>query len=341
MIARSMFQARLAKWLPHPLVSLLPRLQTDKADQTDIYFCYRLLLGRQAEPEGWTHWSQRVASGMMASQLVKAFIETREFRQKQLLKAKTRIALDDFVLYVNPNDSAIADVISQHQAYEPHVTAVLKQLLKPEHVFLDVGCNIGWFALVAASIVGQGKVIGVEPNWGNLQLIYQSISENEFQNIVIFPYAATDRRKLLQLSGHAAYGFVHAIENSDADYIQGVALDEILRDEPRLDIIKMDIEGHEPVALEGMRQIIQKHRPMIVSEFHPKLIRDFAKRDPQAYLQALVKLGYKLAVIDWEGRTRDVDEPAQVMNYWSVVNQQHGTGDTMHLDILARPSNQA
>jgi FkbM family methyltransferase len=275
---------------------------------------------------------------MTRSQLVTGFLESQEFHQNHTRRAQERVQTEKFVISIDPTDVSVAKSIAQHKTYEPHVTAFLQRLLKPEHVFLDVGCNIGWFVLLAASIAKKGKVIGLEPNQNNLQLLYQSINENRFNNIVIFPYAATDRATLLQMSGHGAYGFVHSItEESSSTYVQGVAIDELLRDETRLDVIKLDIEGHEPIALQGMSRTIAKHRPLIVSEFHPKLIKEVAKRDPQGYLEAFVSMGYSLSVLEVTGTVTDLAGPSEIMTYWHNLNQQFGTGDSRHLDILAGP----
>ncbi|MBN1138053.1 MAG: FkbM family methyltransferase [Anaerolineae bacterium] len=330
-------QSRVASWLTNAIVSILPRLQTDRADLTDIYFCYRLLLGRRAEDEGWQNWSRHVALGMTASELGTAFFESSEFCKKHSFRASARIQTDDFAIYVDLNDAPIADSISQRKVYEPHVTAVMKRLLQPEHVFLDIGCSIGWFTLLAASIVREGKVIGVEPNQNNLQLLYHSIYVNSFDNIVIFPYAATDRSTLLQLWGHAAYGTVHTAIDSSHDYVQGVAIDDLLSDEARLDVVKIDIEGHEPIALQGMARTIHKHRPIIVTEFHPQAVEDTGNRDPHEYLESLIGMGYRLAVIELTGNVTDFLEPSEIMDRWRKLNQQLGTDGIMHLDILAGP----
>jgi FkbM family methyltransferase len=331
------FKSRLSFWLTQPFVKTLSEVQTDQVDLTDLYFCYRLLLGRKADKEGWQAWSRDAASGMPIDELVKGFLESQEFRKKQTLRSKNRIVMDDFMIYIDPNDSPVANAVSQRQ-YEPHVTTTLQNILQPDHVFVDIGCNIGWFVLVAASKVKKGKVIGFEPNQNCLQLLYRSLYENAFENVEIFPYAATDKRKLLQLSGHAAYGFVHSVDESDADYVQGVAIDNLLKHEPKIDVVKMDIEGHEPIALQGMVETLRKHRSIVVSEFHPKLIQSSGNSSPQAYLETLVGLGYQLSVIELSGNLQAMNEPSQVMNYWHQINQKFGTGDTMHLDILATPN---
>ncbi|KAM3115912.1 FkbM family methyltransferase [Phormidesmis sp. 146-33] len=339
---KSRFKSRLSFWLSRPLRKTLSGLQTQQADLADLYFCYRLLLGRKADAEGWQAWSKNVASGMLIDELVKGFLESQEFRKKQTLRSKDRIVTNDFVLYVDPDDSPVANAISQHhsqdhsqQKYEPHVTTTLQNILQPDHVFVDVGCNIGWFVLIAASKLKKGKVIGFEPNQNCLQLLYRSLHENEFENVVIFPYAATDKHKLLQLSGHAAYGFVHSVDESDADYVQGVAIETLLQHEPKIDVVKMDIEGHEPIALQGMTETLHKHKPIVISEFHPKLIQSSGNGQPQEYLDTLARLGYQLSVIELSGNLKAMNEPSEVMNYWHQINQKFGTGDTMHLDILA------
>lgn len=338
MRSASILKSRVALLLTKPLVNIFSRLQTDRADLADIYFCYRLLLGRKAEDEGWKNWSQHVASGMTIAQLVTDFLESQEFRKNHAFRARARVESADFVIYVDPNDASTGNSIFQFKTYEPHVTAIITSLLKPEHVFLDIGCNVGWFILLAASIARKGKVIGLEPNHNNLQLLYQSIYENRFDNITIFPYAATDRSALLQLSGHAGSGFVHSVDGSDVDYVQGFAIDELLKDESRIDLVKVDIEGHEPVALQGMRKTLHKYRPIVISEFHPKLIREVAKQEPQEYLDTLVSMGYRLSVIELTANVIDCVESADVVDYWRKVNRRHRTGDTMHLDILAIPN---
>jgi len=69
-------------------------------------------------------------------------------------------------------------------------------------VALDVGANVGTIAFLAASIVGKaGRVIAVEPNPYNLQLLYRGITHNGFTNIEVLPYAASSARKIFSLTG--------------------------------------------------------------------------------------------------------------------------------------------
>lgn len=319
------------------LANILSKYQTERADILDIYFCYRLLLGRKADAHGWNDWTKRVANGMTCSQLANGFLESHEFRMKHTFRKKVRVETSDFVIFADPDDVSAGALIIEHKMYEQHVTNTLKKLLKRDSVYVDIGCNIGWFVLLAATIATEGKVIGVEPNHQNLQLLYQSINENHFTNITIFPYAATDGSKLLQMSGFAGYGFVHNINNSNVDYVQGHAIDDLLKDIAKIDIIKMDIEGHEPIALEGMKNIITRHRPIIISEFHPKLIAEFSNIEPRLYLDTLKQFGYKISVIEASSNIIECSSVEAIIDYWRNLNEALGMGTLMHLDLLAVP----
>ena len=92
------------------------------------------------------------------------------------------MSLDGFSLYVIPDDY-IGRSILESGSCEPHVSSVIRNQLKKGDVFLDLGANIGYHTIFAAKLVGQsGKVIAVEPNPQNLQLIYASLLENKITN---------------------------------------------------------------------------------------------------------------------------------------------------------------
>ena len=330
-------RSKLRQLLLRRLPSFLSGTQTEVADPADLYFAYRLLLGRPPEPGGWRHWSEHLRSGMTLNQLVSAFLSSLEFRRRYRFRPMTRVQADGFAIFVDENDHAVSSTIIATRMYEPHVTKALRSALKPDSVFLDVGCSIGWFVLLAAALSPRGKVIGIEPNHNNLQVLYRSIAANGFENIVVFPYAATDISTLLQLGFDAAYGFVHGIDDASEDsLVQGKSVDELVAGEGRIDVVKIDIEGHEPVALRGMQKTVARHRPLLLTEFHPKLIRDHAGCDPVEYLEALFDLGYSLSVLTHEGEEVPQKSASEIMLSWRSLNEQKQTEDTLHLDLVGR-----
>ncbi len=275
---------------------------------------------------------------MTRNELATTFLNCPEFRNRQRTAQNVRVELDDFVMYVDSTDADIGQVIIREKDYEPHVTTTLCRQFKAEHTFLDIGANMGWFTLLAATRLTRGKVIAVEPNYRNLQLLYQSALVNGLSNITFLPYAASDGFRILQLISGVSNGRVMTIENVHevCEYVPAVPLGVLLRDEPRLDIVKIDIEGYEGIALMGMCDLIAKHRPIIVSEFHPQMMR-LSNLDPETYLRQLVAWGYHLAVIESDGTELPASDPKEILKYWEDMNRRFNLTGEGHLDILARP----
>lgn len=251
------------------------------------------------------------------------------------LSRKRLVELQGFGLYVMQDDYIGHSIIAR-RAYEPHVTSVLRSVLKPGDVFLDIGANVGYFSLLASSIVGaQGKVLAFEPNPDNVQLIYASLLHNRSANVVVFPYAASDAAAILRFVTVGSNGGVvtpHAAAQDHSLLVQSAILDEVLQHEPRIDVVKMDIEAHEPAALRGMAAILARHRPRLVTEFHPWAMRLNNAEAPEDYLRQLTGQGYRLSVILESGRPMPLQSEAEIMDYWRSLGQE-----TLHLDLLAEP----
>jgi FkbM family methyltransferase len=251
------------------------------------------------------------------------------------LRRKRLVELQGFSLYVMPDDYIGHSIIAR-RAYEPHVTSVLRSILREGDVFLDVGANLGYFTLLASSVVGaRGRVLALEPNPQNLQLIYESLLHNGASNVVVFPFAASDAAAILRFVTVGSNGGVvtaHAAAQDHSLLVQAVILDQMLGDEPRIDAVKMDIEAHEPAALRGMAGIIRRHRPRLITEFHPWAMRLNNVEPPEAYLRQLIDSGYGLAVILESGELRPAASASEIMSHWRSFGQE-----TLHLDLLAEP----
>ncbi len=327
-------------WLKKGLVVLLQRFQKDIADPTDVYFSYRLLLERTPEPRGWQNWCNRIQHGMSLETLTSSFLTSAEYRAKH--DAELRLALvqaEHFQIYVDSLDNSVGKPVMQSKSYEPHLTSFLLRELRPEMNFLDIGANIGWFTLLAASRLTQGRVMAVEPNIYNVQLLNHSLLANQFNHVTVYPFAATDAAAILSLAFIGSNGRIDTAHGSHANqqYVQGLPLDQLLPENTRIDVIKIDIEGYEWVAFKGMSQLLRRNRPLIVSEFHPKAMQEYTGYTPEDYLQTLYDLDYELGVLEEDGQVRALPDKGAIMAYWRAKNSQQGLKGEMHLDLVARP----
>jgi len=95
----------------------------------------------------------------------------------------------------------------------------------------------------------------------------------------------------------------------------------VLRGEPRIDFIKLDIEGHEPYALAGLKGVLRKHRPWILCEFNPRCLRDHIGKPPEVFSQELFQLSPNVTAIEHSGRN-SLTAPGQLIDLWNVRNRE-------------------
>lgn len=252
------------------------------------------------------------------------------------LKLKQQVSFDGgFSIFVMPEDY-LGGAILKARCCEPHVTNVVRTILRPCDVFLDLGANLGFFTMLASSLVGEeGKVLAVEPNPQNIQLIYDSILVNKFRNITVFPFAASDTSGILKFINVGSNGGVitpKGLGNPHSYLVQSIRLDEWLPIERRLDVVKIDIEAHEPMALRGMVNLIKRHHPRILTEFHPWAMNLNNYEPPEDYLHALESLGYKISLIHADCSGCEAISPVALMRRWRSLENESN-----HFDLLAEP----
>ncbi|MCW5854318.1 MAG: FkbM family methyltransferase, partial [Anaerolineae bacterium] len=297
---------------------------------------------REPDEAGWQSWTRYVQSQQVAIEAVRdAFLACEEFQQLEAERNRPHLTeVDGFKLFYLPRDWAVGNEIARAGVYELHVVASLKPLLQPGLVFLDIGANIGYYTLLAASRVGPtGRVIAFEPHPRNVELLTMSVRENGFEHVQIYPLAVSNAEGAVELIGDptstnasfAVPGVSDPADVAKAYHVKTVVLDQCLQAEPRIDIVKMDIEGVEPLAWQGMRQLIQRHRPIVLTEFSPEAIRhqDFAT--PEAYLAMIRTMGYQLRILDSSTYTMT---PA--LSDAEIMSRQAELG-IHHLDLVAFP----
>jgi FkbM family methyltransferase len=138
---------------------------------------------------------------------------------------------------------------------------------------LDIGANIGFYSLLAASRVGSdGEVLAVEPNPANVRLIQRSKAKNNFENIRVIQGTAYDTWEPLALFIDSSNGSVGSIGSGTSDVAGRTVMGLPLRaavGEARLDVVKIDVEGAEGRAMAGMWDVIACWKPVVFSEFTP------------------------------------------------------------------------
>jgi FkbM family methyltransferase len=298
----------------------------DRATDEDVYFAYRLILRREPDREGLAAHRRLVAEGLSLHQLIHSFFNSEEYRFSLDDESRpTPVDLGGYQVCVQKLDTDFAQAIFHSHKYEEHVRQAARENLREGDVAVDVGANIGAIAFLAASIVGpSGRVIAVEPNPDNLQLLYRGIVLNAFENVEVVPLAASDRRTVFSLTGGTSNThLIGARAPVDGGYfVQSARLDDVLGDLPRLDFVKMDIEGHEPRALEGFSRLIARHRPVLLVEFNPRCLIDLQQREPLAFLKQIFAWYRRVRVTTAFDDDEILGSAEAVMEYWERRNRE-------------------
>lgn len=250
-----------------------------------------------------------------------------------------------FRIAVGGDDLGVGRHLLDEGVYEPHVAALYRTQLRPGMTVLDVGANIGFHALHAATRVApHGRVVAVEPDPGNAALLRASLRLNEPRlpvEVVEAALSDADGELILSDLGNAANSgarFTHRdrevldrlVHGRDPQFrnVRALRWDAHHLD-TRLDFVKIDVEGHEPQALRGMEQALLRYRPTVLSEFAPANLRSFGAVEPEAFLAWWGQRGYAWALVDEPSGALRTPETSELLR---LAERRH------HLDLLFTPA---
>jgi FkbM family methyltransferase len=204
--------------------------------------------------------------------------------------------VDETPIYINTNDFGCPSNFINGGRYEEEYYQVLASFRRPYSVFLDIGANLGVFSLRLAPLLRKGKIFAFEPNSTIHELFSRSVHLNGLKQLInIFNFGVSDKNVELALAvpeGHAGGASVCQIDKSyTGPRIQVRRIDDVLADLAGFDLAKIDVEGHELHALQGMDQLLQRSGNAVIlfeklnahSGIEAALIEFFSKYDMRVY----------------------------------------------------------
>jgi FkbM family methyltransferase len=163
--------------------------------------------------------------------------------------------------------------------YEVDLQDAVQGFVRTGWVAYDIGANIGYISLVLAKAVGESRqVIAFEALPANIERLRGNIRLNGYESRVkVIPGAVAEASGAVQFligpsgaMGKVAGSAGRADIHHESIEVSGIALDDfVYRDgNPVPQVIKMDIEGGEVLALRGMTRLLSEARPLIFLELH-------------------------------------------------------------------------
>jgi FkbM family methyltransferase len=177
------------------------------------------------------------------------------------------------------------------------IVRLLQRFSKKGTLVLDIGSNIGCFAIPAA-LLGY-EVIAFEASAPNIELLGESLKKNGLSNVRLIHAAVVESNGDVDFVGGGLTGHVSNGEQFGEHFrVPGIAIDEFLSDAEiaKISFIKIDIEGSEPAAFKGMSRILGKtttNAPVIVFESNSTTLARVGLK-PEELMKQIADCGYYL-----------------------------------------------
>lgn len=232
-----------------------------------------------------------------------------------------QVAVYDSKMIVDLYDDGLSKQLLKYGARELDHKYLLEMILKPDTFVLDIGANIGYYALLENKLIGPGgKLVCIEPSPSNVSLLTQNMKLNNLHDVTIMEGAISESSgtKTFYLSHESNlntfhnYGTVEKHLSGEQIEVSTYSVPDLISEldilEP-LGLIRMDVEGHEVDVISGMLDGIKSLQlsPTIIFETH--ISRYSPDNDMENILKELFQNGYSVpwGASSWQEGTKIVE----------------------------------
>jgi FkbM family methyltransferase len=187
------------------------------------------------------------------------------------------------------NDQGIHRDLFLDGIREPVATKHLTTIMTKNDVVLDIGANIGYYALLEAKLCK--KVYAVEPVPSNIVVLKDNINLNNYKNVEVFSLAFGKTRgtEKMYLSPKSNLHSFYRIKDVAGEATINVdTVDNFLKDKENPTIARMDVEGYELNILCGMKETLKKINRLFI-EIHSDIM---SSEDTKRLIEILNSEGF-------------------------------------------------
>ncbi|MCX6410096.1 MAG: FkbM family methyltransferase [Thermoleophilia bacterium] len=297
-------------------------------DRRLIRAAYAGILGRDPGDAEVAHWQAQLAEGMTWERFITLMRTAPEFAGGQLkaiaalngavevsllggapvggMRLRFRAAASDSVV--------LPSLLDNNGWWEHHVTRALMAIVRPGDVVVDGGANAGYMTVVGGALAGPtGAVIGFEPAADPRAWCEANLALNGIDHGSVLPLGLWDEPATLQIRVvDGATTAAHLVTDPSLPLSDNeVAVDDVpctsldaLADEGRLDadrlrLVKLVVQGSEPRALRGMRDIAARNPPYVICHVNQRCLAQLGHTCADIATE-FDSLGYRMTVLPKE-----------------------------------------
>lgn len=268
-------------------------------DLTELFPKLRLCGAYLPYIRGGYHYTREY--GLVKTAKGAGFLAYKILRILQLRLSKERtVEVNGMQFCTIPGDIGISAELLVFQVHEPLSTDLMTKELSVGDVCLDIGANIGYYAMLERKTVGkEGRVVAVEPVTSNFLCLKKNIRLNGFNDITAVQLALLDKDREVDMLVDQRSNLC-SVANYDVDLsahnvikVQARTLDSFVKEQEldQLDFVRMDTEGCETLIYAGGRRTLRRLKPQLFVEVHQNRL---GLNCLYEYLLALKKDGYSI-----------------------------------------------
>lgn len=217
-----------------------------------------------------------------------------EFKQEKIIQ------VNDYRMKIIPNDKGISSELMIYGNHEPLTTQIISKELNNGMNCLDIGSNIGYYALLESKKIGQsGNVWAIEPSPENFSTLIENIKLQDNKNVKAFNFAIGDQNGEIEFIISKKSNWSKIKEENDpielGDKIIKVplkTLDSFSEENnfEKIDLLRMDVEGYENKIILGGLKFLKKFKPIIMIEIHKMIM---GENETKKILEKLKEMNYE------------------------------------------------
>jgi FkbM family methyltransferase len=214
----------------------------------------------------------------------KSFVDDFRYLQAKKQRGPTGYVcakVNDYFMYLDPDDKGICKQLYLYNKREHFSTDFIKTFIKEDDIIIDIGGNIGYYALLESKLARRGKIFAIEPVPSNAQILRSNIELNNSTNLYLFGYAISEKNGTAKMFIYDKCNWCSFTKSLKSNIIKEIEVKTITLDDfvdlfvhEYPNFIRMDVEGYEYQILNGAIKLLDASQPLkLCIELHPHLLQ--------------------------------------------------------------------
>lgn len=206
------------------------------------------------------------------------FFVNDKIKRSNINFKKNKLILGKYEFQTIKNDQGISTELQIYESHEPLTTHLIINELKQDMVCIDLGSNIGYYAVIESNIIGEsGKIFAIEPSPVNFPILKLNLENQKKNNFVAYNIGIGDKNEEMEFIISAKSNWSRIRMNNEKinseDKVIKIPVKTLNsfvneNDIKKIDILRMDVEGFEYSILLGANEVLEKFKPKLFIEIH-------------------------------------------------------------------------